>query len=147
MRSDGTSLAWGPDCETGLSVGLTVRHRVSDVASPLEWRWAVRNLSDTARSMTIYHDLDRSDRVRLQVLRPGAQEVLEEFVADAGDRLTTSNVGETVHLRPGEVKSLQRSEAMIGARVGEGVFRLRVILGGPDFTFTCFSGEVEIEIR
>jgi hypothetical protein len=143
--------AWGAPCSEGLRVGLHLDGAGAPgqsiaPATPLRWRWALRNEGTKVRAVTVRHDADQSFRVRLRVTRAGHDEPLWDF-APPPSRRPSALRGEEVLVLPTAPVELAGGEAGIDATWGPGAYRLQVIFGGPAFTFDCRSGAIEIAVR
>lgn len=127
-----------------IAIGLSLSVREVELDSPFTWSWAIKNNSDTPRKVTLRHDLDKSFRCRLQILRPGELEPLFEFYEPHITFQTIGNSRDSITLIKGFVEVRSGGEAGIDSSWGSGLYQLRVIFGGDSFNFKCLSGVVNI---
>lgn len=139
--------AWGPPCEEGLAIGLSVDGHEFDRAAPIPWRWALRDDGPEPRSVTVRADLDPSWRYRLQVFRAGAAQPLIEVPPRPREPVTTANISDTVVVEKGSATKFGPEQLVPGPAFEPGAYRLRLRFGGPDFRFDCLSGFIDIQVR
>jgi len=131
----------------GISIGISVSGRVFERDEPIPWRWALQNNTDEVKQVTVEYSLDTAFRHRLQVFIPGGAEPVTEFTPDPSATATTFNSNTTLTAPPRSIVELPPKEALVGSRLGAGIYQLRVLFGGKDFSFSCASGNVEIQVK
>ena len=135
---------WGQTCD-GISIGVSVSATQVPRASPVQWRMAITNHSQQARTLVIGNDLDRTARYRLQA-EPADGRSAGEFAPEQKGPPTSGNIRRTVEIPASGIAELDEEAAPIGVRLGPGKYRLTAIFGGEGFDFSCESGAIDVTV-